>query len=170
MTKFSKKEKIDQDPDFLKFQKNVPASSDPINMILRCHLLAEVYLDKVILFSITRGDIIVDSRFQFSEKLTIVEALDIFSKDVIDSLKRLNSIRNSCSHELDYRISEREVDKIGAPLGNTYFQDLKEHFSNNKKLLYFTLLTLMARMTGKVKRILDEKGKNTQKQTTQLKK
>ena len=148
--------KEESDPDFIKFSQAVPVTSDPITMVLRCHLLAEVYLDRLIDTKMSKGYVITDNKFQFYEKLVIVEALDILTKDVLDSLKKLNSVRNSCSHVLEYNISERDIDKIGHPLGKDYQIDKKELQPNIniKKLLHITLLTLMARTTGQIRRAI----------------
>src|SRR5690242_5923256 len=105
---------------FDKFTAAVLKAKDPVTMLLRCHLLAEYYMDILMATEIRRGDIIVDKRFHFSEKLTIIEALDVIPKEIVDSLRNLNSVRNHCSHVLDYKFSEEDIDKIGRPFGKRY--------------------------------------------------
>lgn len=142
---------------FKRFMSIVPINSDPVMMILRCHLLAEYYLDRIITTKISRGDIITDSRFQFFDKLMIVEALSVLRKDLVDSLKNLNSIRNSCSHVLEYKIVENDINKIGNPIGKTYVKLREEHKFDLKKLLHFTLLNIMAELTSFTQNIIDSK-------------
>lgn len=141
---------------FEKFLKTVPSSSDAVTMILRCHLLAEYYLDKVIELKIPRGDIITDSRFQFSEKILIVEAIDIINKNLLDTIKKLNKIRNSCSHVISYDITEEDIEKLRAPL------KLKPvEYKNKKDSLHGTLLSIMAQFAGTIQGLTDmEKTKN----------
>jgi hypothetical protein len=151
------KKEDELDPDFLKFTKTILPDSDPVSMILKCHLLAEFYLDRLINIMMPRGDIITESRFQFSEKLKIIDALDILNKKIIDSLGKLNSIRNDCSHVLDYIISETDIEKLGMCFRDDYLIDKKQHGSDQKKLLRMVLMSIMARTTGAVRRISKKK-------------
>jgi hypothetical protein len=164
-------EDISEDPDFKRFWKSVSQNSDPVTMLLRCHLLAEFYLDSLITLAMPRGDIVIDSRLQFYDKLIIVEGLDTLPKSVTDALKRLNSLRNSCSHVLDYDITERDIDKIGFPFGDEYIKDQKIAGTNKRELLHSVLMSIMVGLSSTVNNIrnlrlkrIEEKNKNhTQK-------
>lgn len=147
----------DSKKHFDKFTKTVLKAKDAVTMLVRCHLLAEYYLDTIIATNIPRGDIIVDYRFQYSEKLIIVEALNVIPKEILDSLKKLNSVRNQCSHVLNYDISEDDIDKIGRPFGKRYAEHKAESGDNSRKLLECTLITLMASLSWQVQRQIDEK-------------
>lgn len=143
---------------FKKFLKTVPSSVEVVTMILRCHLLAEYYLDKLIELKIPRGDIITENRFQFYDKLIIVEAFDVIEKDLLDVLRKLNKIRNACSHVLSYEISEEDIDKLGAPLKASYIE-IKKKNKNKKDLLHNVLLIIMARFSGAVQNLSDKVDK-----------
>ena len=137
-------------PHFERFIKAIPKGTDSVAGILRVHLLAEYYLDQIIITRLKRGDIITDAKFQFWEKIIIIEALDIVSKEILDSLKKLNVVRNSCSHVLEYCITESDIDKIGNPFGKKY-QDYKTKLGpDTSKLLQQTLAILMSRLSAKV--------------------
>lgn len=136
-----KKETVD--PHFKKFWDSVPIDADLVTMILKCHLLAEYNLDQILILQVPRGDMIVDGRFQFSEKLTIVEALDVLDKETVDSLRKLNAVRNSCSHELNYEVTDRDLDKIGSVFPEQYLVDKKKSGDDKKALLHRVLMEVM---------------------------
>lgn len=142
---------------FTRFIKAASPTKDPVTMILRCHLLAEYYMDRLLVAAMPRGDIIVEAgdrgRLMFSDKLVIVEALSKVTKPVIDSLRSLNSVRNNCTHEQDYEVTERDIDKIGRPFGLSYLQE-KKKCSNDKELLYRALMMLIAGLDGQVERLI----------------
>ncbi len=129
---------------------------DPVAVILRSHLLVECYLDEAIMAKLSRGDIVIDKKLNFLQKLIIVEALDVFPNYLIASLKNLNRIRNGCSHVFDYKISEADIDKIGRPFTNEYLKIKLEHFDNTKTLLNWTTGLLTARLYGYVSRLVKE--------------
>lgn len=116
-------------------------------------------MDKLLVAALSRGDILVDDdryRFMFSDKLFVVESLDILPKEIIDSLRKLNTLRNNCGHELDYKILEGDVDKIGRPFGLFYFK-IKEK-EPEKELLYHTLMLIIARLSGQVDKYIQSKS------------
>lgn len=122
-----------------KFIKAAGVNLDEITMILRSHLLVEYYLDHIIINSLTRGDILLERNFSFSQKLSVLESIQCISSSLLDSVKNLNSIRNNCSHSLDYQITELDVDKIGRPQGRDYLKIKKDHSNTIKELLHWTL-------------------------------
>jgi hypothetical protein len=122
-----------------KFIDAAGTKRDEVTMILRSHLLVEYYLDHVIILEIPRGDILLKENFSFSQKLFIIEALDILAKEVTDSARALNSVRNRCAHDLDYKVTEVDIDKIGRPFGKEYLEIKKKHFQTIKLLLHWTL-------------------------------
>ncbi len=142
---------------FSRFIETVPRDSDSVPMILSCHLSAEYYLDRIITAKIPRGDIITDSRFEFHEKLIIIEALATLDKNLLDSLKKLNSVRNSCSHVLNYQISETDVDKIGQPFGKNYIREKEKFQLDLKSLLRATLMMIAAKLARSAQDMVDKK-------------
>jgi hypothetical protein len=142
---------------FKRFMKATSPDKDPVTMVLRCHLLAEYYLDRTIVASLPRGDIIIDneSRFMFMDKLAVVESLDNITKDVIDSLKKLNKVRNSCTHEQDYEILEGDIDKIGMPFGAKYLK-AKQNCKDKKEQLYQALMFVLAHLEGQVRALIEK--------------
>jgi len=145
--------------DFIRFIKAAKESDNLVTMVLRCHLLTEYYMDKLLVAALSRGDILVDDdrcRFMFSDKLFVVESLNILPREIIDSLRKLNTLRNNCGHEQDYKILEGDVDKIGSPFGLTYLKIKKEE--PEKELLFQTLMLIIARLSGQVDKYIQSKS------------
>jgi hypothetical protein len=89
---------------------------DPISRILKCHLLSEVVLDKLIQFVFEpNGDAILSAKLTYAKKLSIVsksmlvEDYPLLPDFVVGSLRRLNMLRNRLSHELVTTVTQDEV-------------------------------------------------------------
>lgn len=89
---------------------------DPISRILKCHLLSEIVLDKLIQFAFEpNGDAILSARLSYSQKLDIasrtmlVEDYSLIPELAVGSLRKLNKIRNRLSHELGASVTREEA-------------------------------------------------------------
>ena len=89
---------------------------DPISRILKCHLLSEIVLDKLIQFAFEpNGDAILSAKLTYGQKLNIasksflVEDYPLLPDLVVGSLRKLNKLRNRLSHELGATITQDEV-------------------------------------------------------------
>ena len=89
---------------------------DPISRILKCHLLSEVVLDRLIQFAFEpNGDAILSARLSYVQKLNITsrtvltEDYPLIPELAIGSLRKLNKIRNRLSHELGASVTREEV-------------------------------------------------------------
>src|SRR6266481_1026802 len=118
------------------FHKMCPVEQEPVLSILRVHLLAEHYLERAITVAIPRGDRIIGSgSLSFAQKLTLVEGLDVLPDQLVQSLKGLNRVRNSCAHEMERKITIPDVERIGRPFGAEFTFLRQEHYPDVKKLL-----------------------------------
>jgi len=92
----------------------------PDVLIIKSHLICEYYLNQIlILKGICSADQI--NNLSFSEKNE--KALDkniIIEKSSYDALKILNKLRNKVGHELEYVLSESDVDSLGFIQGKEY--------------------------------------------------
>ena len=89
---------------------------DPISCILKCHLLSEVVLDRLIQFACSpNGDAILSARLSYHQKLNItskimlVEDYPLIPDLAVGSLRKLNKIRNRLSHELGASVTREEA-------------------------------------------------------------
>jgi len=142
--KINKKAEENCSDGFLKFMDALKGHSKDVSIILRCHLLAEYFLDQIIIVSLSRGDLIInDGHLNFPDKLLLVKSLDTIDDDVLTSVKHLNTVRNHCSHQMDYKISEADIDLIGRPFGKEYSKS-KQRIKKIDILLEDTLMRTMA--------------------------
>ena len=102
--------------------------------------------------------------FLISANLTLITDFTIFAILIspinvylTDSLKNLNRIRNGCSHVLEYKVSESDIDKIGRPFTNEYIKLKSECFNNIETLLNYMIGLLVARLDGCVEKIANSK-------------
>jgi len=132
--------------EFNKFKKSIKSTDGEVTMILRAHLLAEYYLNRLIEIELPCGYFITKEKLSFYNKIAIVKALDVLTekKGIESSLYELNSLRNRCAHVINYIISEDDVDRIGLPLGQRYTQSKFNFLKDVKGLLYKTLFELLA--------------------------
>ena len=89
---------------------------DSISRILKCHLLSEVVLDKLIEYAFEpNGDAILSAKLSYSQKLDIasrtmlVKDYPLLPDQAVGSLRKLNRIRNRLSHELGATVTHDEA-------------------------------------------------------------
>ena len=147
-------------PGFKKFLKAMKGHSESVSKILRAHLLTEYFLDQIINDTLPKGYILTEeSKFTFSNKLLIVKSLDIISNEVIVAIKNLNRVRNSCSHQMDYNISEADIDLIGRPFGKKY--STKKNNVNHEEendLLEVVLIYILAPLEASCDALISQKS------------
>lgn len=100
-------------------------------LILGFHLYTENILERIILASLQRGDRLIDNGgLSYSQKIHLVDALNIVDDQAIQALKKLNSLRNEFSHEKDKKLSLADIDLVGRPLGKNFTDFKRQHAGN----------------------------------------
>lgn len=126
---------------------------DTTYIALRCHLLTEYYIDQIIASKLPRGDLLV-KQLSYSMKLSLLEALNDIPSNDLQSLRGLNRVRNQGSHEMDYAITEADIDKIGLSYGREYIALKNKHHSDLRQLLIDTLMNPVSYLDWYVRRII----------------
>ena len=82
-------------------------------LIIKTHLICEYYLNQIIIFkeTVDYNEMKKMSFFQKNEKTFNLN--NQLEKIIFLKLKALNDIRNKISHELEYRLTESDVDMLG---------------------------------------------------------
>ncbi|MDG9671634.1 hypothetical protein ONV78_28115 [Hahella sp. CR1] len=110
------------------YESAVKNASDSIYGILISHLYVEHLLDRCISCKLVSiKEITGKNGYSFSDKLKLIDAFGEFEGQLIDSLKKLNSIRNNCAHKFGHTISEKDVEGLGKTLGKDYRKILKKY-------------------------------------------
>jgi hypothetical protein len=110
------------------FEKEIAKASDSIYGTLIAHLYVEHLLDRYLKTKVpVESELFGENGFSFRNKLKLVKGLGGFNLELLDSLTKLNSIRNNCAHSFGYQITEKEVANLKNALGKDYKRILKEY-------------------------------------------
>jgi hypothetical protein len=113
--------------EFEKFKQAIGSENDPTMLVLRAHLFSENLLERLITFNLPRGDKVIESgNLSYHQKLVLIEALDRLPDSIISTLRNLNKLRNQCAHELDKKITDGDITRIGSPLGKEFTRFKRE--------------------------------------------
>lgn len=115
------------------------AKGDLSEILLKGHLLAEHYLDHVML-------IVFDKEAKVDKKSFYVKIKELQDKNcfrehkvTIACLYSLNKIRNELAHRLDFEVTLSQIDTIGYHLGKEYILRRYRDDKDIKELLLWSL-------------------------------
>lgn len=152
------------------FNERVESEENSSNVLLKGHLLIENILEECLAVF---DQINIKNRHQgFYVKTKILS--EITSKDeeienarrtIVPMLFSLNEIRNNLAHDLNFNISEADINKIGVNLGSEYI--IRKYDLGHKKVrenLLFLLNNMVHKLGfiifAKMEEIKKNKGKN----------
>ena len=134
---------------------------DPISRLVKCHLLSEVALDKLLELAFApNGAAVLSGRLSYSQKLRIASrcelapGFDLLPDFIVGSLKSLNKLRNRLAHEIHAEVTEEEVMALFAGHEEDTFKDLSK--MSVSELIYNYTPFLFGNMLPKYERIDDE--------------
>ena len=144
--------------EFEKFKDYVLLSPDDVTAVLRAHLLAEYYVDQLLIGTMLRGSVIIERFDYLAQKVDVLEGMDVLRPPLLSSIRKLNKVRAQCTHEIDFKISESDVDSIGAPFGLAYLQDKLDGKGDMSTVLRFALTRTISQLAGKTLRITSKRS------------
>ncbi|GEA08571.1 hypothetical protein KUL42_33320 [Alteromonas sp. KUL42] len=134
---------------FKKFSATILNESDQAILVLKGHLFAENIFENLIVLKISRGDKLLEkASFTFSQKLALVEAMELLDDGLVSSLRALNKLRNKFAHDLDASVSNNDLLKVGSPLGTVFTKYKRESAGDDAKLLKKLINYLCGAMGG----------------------
>lgn len=133
---------IDKHIDVLlgKVNKFLSQDKPPDVLIIKAHLICEYYLTQILIVKemATAGQI---DKMTFFDKLgKALNTADAQEKNLHEKLIRLNRLRNKAGHELEYSLSESDVDNLGYLNGKKYVLDKYDRDNQIEVLLRDTLV------------------------------
>ncbi len=141
-------EKLVNDKEFERFQAATGKENDPIILLLRSHLYSESLLERIITFMLPRGDKLIENgNLTYHNKLVVVEALDCLPDIIVSSLRNLNKVRNQCAHELNRKITDGDITRIGSPLGKEFTRLKRKAKFDDTLLLRFIVAFICGHMS-----------------------
>ena len=121
--------------DILIWAHSTLSTSDNVSKVLRLHALTEHYLDRLLALRLRKANAVLDdARFSYHHKRILVEALGALPSNILESLKRLTSLRNKCAHNAHPSITVAEIQHAAQPIKETYETVQKDHAKNGVSL------------------------------------
>ena len=110
-------------------------TDDIIGYILKCHLFTESILDDLIRLVLKENaEAVLSISLTYSNKLNlvarlnIVEGIELIPEYAVDSLRKLNQLRNRISHELGKTVTDSEIKELFMGLESELpYKDILEH-------------------------------------------
>ena len=146
-----------------KTTKHLSVTQSAETMLLRAQLLAEYYVNSLLAFALPIGEgyIFSGDKTRFSDKLKKLQNIKLLRENQIEAIIRLNRLRNKFGHEIDYKVTESDLDYLGFCFGKKYFQD-KYNLGEDPKVepfkerLFVLLLDVCVAPAIKLSLLLDE--------------
>ncbi|EJR41435.1 hypothetical protein IIK_05816 [Bacillus cereus VD102] len=86
---------------------------DELQVILRGHLYIEHELEKLLRLALVEPDyVLTNNRFMFASKVDLAVSLGLLPKSSKKVYGKLNSVRNNYAHQLDFKITEKNLSDI----------------------------------------------------------
>jgi len=136
---------------FEEYKSLAEKTKDSILLVLRVHLRTEQLLENFIALKLPRADrILYKANLTYFHKLLLADSFDILPNEVIEALKNLNALRNSCAHKSEKIITEDEIDKMGRPFGKQYTKIKRNLEGKMSELLLHVLAIIFGTLAGYV--------------------
>jgi hypothetical protein len=129
------KKTLDEFDNF--YHKHIKSTNDALIIVLKSHLFVENTIDNIITALVPRPQRILNERFY--DKIEILESFN-FESHIIEKLKALNTIRNKFTHNLDYKITQKDLEPLTKETGIRKSSNLKTTLDKNLGYLIFYLL------------------------------
>lgn len=101
--------------------EEVAAATDPKLHILIVHLYVEHLLERILSTKLKSTKALFGKNgLGFDKKVLLVEALGGLSPQRLDSIRKLNGLRNDCAHKFKYHPNAAELEEFGRTLGKPY--------------------------------------------------
>jgi hypothetical protein len=111
-------------------------------IILKSHLICEYYINQILIFRNIHTIHEIDDK-KFYQKINSAFDTNIpEEKNILEKLKALNKLRNKVGHELEYLLSESDVDMIGYLGGKDYIIKKYDYTSIDVLLRHILIMTV----------------------------
>lgn len=85
---------------------------DDLQIAIRCHLVIEHFLIKIIEEKLCSPEDFNTDRLSFRQKVELAIALGGLNKEKKGILIYINKLRNKYAHDMDYHVSDSEIDEM----------------------------------------------------------
>ena len=110
------------------FEAEIAKASDSIYGTLIAHLYVEHLLDRYLKTRIPHEPkLFGEHGLTFSTKLKLAKGFGVLEPQLLDSISKLNGIRNDCAHVFGHQITNKQVEDLGRTLGKHYERILEKY-------------------------------------------
>jgi hypothetical protein len=136
---------LDEDAWIDRIKRQLPRSRDPVLVVLKCHLLLEETMDRLIAAPLQKPAILDKARLTFSQKIHLAAAVTgAFLDRNWRFLERFNSLRNKLAHRLDGYNLDQELNHLLMAYDPHEFDGEKpEGIPLQKRLTYLKRMVLI---------------------------
>lgn len=131
---------------------------DPVARVLKCHLLTEVALEKLLLLALEpNGGAVISANLSYSKKLEIaarcelVPEWELIPPHIVGSLRKLNKLRNRLAHEFGATVNREEA--IGLFMGEEHSIPLDPNETNVALIIYHYTAFIFGNMLRKYEEV-----------------
>lgn len=122
---------------------------DPTLVILKVHLTTEYYMERTLYSALRRPDkLFNDSSLTYIQKLSLLAAQELIPDQLHSSLKNLNKVRNKCSHEISYEVTQADIATFGSPFGKEFTEMRKKYREDTLSLLKNVCISICAHLAS----------------------
>ena len=103
------------------FQDTMRGISNPFLVVLQSHLYFENLLERYIVSELPNGDVLIkEGRLSFYQKIMVVNSFGTVESEIIEALRKFNSLRNSLAHKFGHTIQKEQIESISVAMGKDY--------------------------------------------------
>jgi hypothetical protein len=142
------------------FDKFWSKDDDVLGLILKCHLIVEVFMTECLRVAFSGIDNFEDARLSFSQKHHLLTGWTFGFPWIKDGVRALNSLRNKVAHNIDYEIREEDLAKIYSCMDAFSHAQRAQPKRGQQAIVAFTELAAMAlsSWTEEIRRHAPETG------------
>ncbi|MXR69833.1 hypothetical protein GNT65_14315 [Shewanella sp. JBTF-M18] len=105
---------------------------DDLQIVMRCHLVIEHYLVRIIELKLPKSDEFSIDRINFRQKVELAIALEGIFKEQKGLLLYINKLRNKYAHDMDKEITDIEIKEMESAMTDGEKEKLAETGYYNK--------------------------------------
>ena len=116
--------------DYDRFLERI-GSGERWQTLLQAHLYFDHVITLVLTEALQRPEELDVRRMGFSQKLQLISAMDLLSRDLLPAIGRINDLRNKIAHDLSFEVSDKDERDLRNCLPKYFSDFILEHASRD---------------------------------------
>jgi hypothetical protein len=140
-----------------KFENQLNSFDDALQIIIRGHLYVGAEIDDLITEQLPQPEYLDLDSFNFPKKIDLLIDLGLLPPEDKGGYLSLNRLRNKIAHDLDYIITEDQVNKLYQSLSQNLQHPFHKKGQDHLENLRVTLCVLYVRIQAIRERVIENK-------------